>query len=749
MALTQAIPITRHPYADGSYKKMLIDGNWVDAASGKRFETHNPATGELLATVAEGDAEDVNRAVAAARRAFEGPWSKVKPFERQALLLKLADLVEKNFEELSQLDTLDMGAPNSRTRGNKLRVLGMLRYYAGQATALHGETIENSLPGEIFSYTLKEPVGVVGAIIPWNGPLAASVWKIGPAIATGCTVILKPAEEAPLTSLRLGELAMEAGIPPGVVNVVPGYGETAGAALASHPDVDKVAFTGSHVTGQSIVKASAGNLKRVSLELGGKSPDIVFADADLDAAVPGAAMAVFANSGQICSAGTRLFVESKVYDEFVGRVAECGKKLQVGNGLDPNTQIGPLVSAQQMERVSGYLALDQKEGAKALAGGAPLTEGALSKGYFVPPTVFANVQDNMRIAQEEIFGPVISAISFKDTDKLIQRANATTFGLGSGVGTKDVSKAHPAATRAWQTAKVFELHTFVILEGALAGYPLTDVRAILYDGKYHDVDSSEMSFKIAGREALKSGDHFLLAMHEFPDGDALGSSLGLFCALGEMGKERGDERGGTRAPLPQRHRRTAAQRAAVAPAIPARAARDAAGPSGDWSPPGVALDRAAGAGAAARVRGRGDGVRRGRCDRRQQPAAEYPRPQCRGNSDLRRRRIHLDREPRRRRDRAAGGGRRRSRWLSRRRLVRRRDGCPADLPRRAPLVREANERDRPEDRRSEVDRPRREGVRGGGRHDPPGRTGCGCPPDSRPSLLLLGRRKHLAGERDR
>ena len=396
----------------------------------------------MLATVAEGDAEDINRAVAAARRAFEGPWSKVKPFERQALLLKLADLVEKNFEELSQLDTLDMGAPISRTRGNKLRVLGMLRYYAGQATALHGETIENSLPGEIFSYTLKEPVGVVGAIIPWNGPLGASIWKIGPAIATGCTVILKPAEEAPLTSLRLAELVLEAGIPPGVVNVVPGYGETAGAALASHPGVDKVAFTGSHITGQSIIRASAGNLKRVSLELGGKSPDIVFADADLDAAVPGAAMAVFANSGQICSAGTRLFVENKVYDEFVGRVAEFGKKLKVGNGIDPNTQIGPLVSKQQMDRVSDYLSIGAKEGAKAMAGGAPLTEGALSKGYFVPPTVFANVQDNMRIAQEEIFGPVISAISFKDTDELIQRANATTFGLGSGVWTTNVSKAH-------------------------------------------------------------------------------------------------------------------------------------------------------------------------------------------------------------------------------------------------------------------------------------------------------------------
>src|SRR5882724_8808079 len=328
MAQAQPISINRHPYADGGHKKMLIDGKWLDAASGKTFESRNPATGELLATVAEGDAEDINRAVAAARKAFEGTWSKVKPFERQAILLRLAELVEKNFDELSALDTLDMGAPLMRTRATKQRVLGMLRYYAGKATSIVGETIENSLPGDIFSYTLKEPIGVVGAIIPWNGPLGASVWKIGPALATGCTVVLKPAEEAPLTSLRLGELCMEAGVPAGVVNVVPGFGETAGAALASHPGVDKVAFTGSHVTGQSIVKASAGNLKRVSLELGGKSPDIVFADADLDAALPGAAMAVFANSGQICSAGTRLFVEHQVYEEFTGRVAEFAKSLR-------------------------------------------------------------------------------------------------------------------------------------------------------------------------------------------------------------------------------------------------------------------------------------------------------------------------------------------------------------------------------------------------------------------------------------
>src|SRR6202011_4815396 len=234
-AVTQAIPITRHPYADGSYKKMLIDGKWVDAASGKTFESHNPATGELLATVAEGDAEDINRAVAAARAAFEGPWSRFKPYERQALLLKIADLVEKHYDELSMLDTLDMGAPVTRTRGTKQRVLGMLRWYAGMATAIHGETIENSLPGEYFSYTLKEPIGVVGAIIPWNGPLGASIWKIGPALATGCTVGLKPAEEAPLTSLRLGELILEAGVPPGVVNIVPGYGRPPGSHLRRIP----------------------------------------------------------------------------------------------------------------------------------------------------------------------------------------------------------------------------------------------------------------------------------------------------------------------------------------------------------------------------------------------------------------------------------------------------------------------------------------------------------------------------------
>ncbi len=435
----------RHPFLIGQPKRLLIDGKWVEAASGRTFDTLNPSTGAVLASVAEGDAEDINRAVAAARRAFDGPWRKARPFERQTLLLRLADLVEQHFEELAALDTLDMGAPISRTRASRLRALGMLRFYAGQATAIHGETIENSLPGDYVSFTLKEPVGVVGAIIPWNGPLTATIWKIGPALATGCTVVLKPAEEAPLTPLRLAELCQEAGVPPGVVNVVTGHGETAGAALAAHPDVDKVAFTGSHLTGQKIVQASAGNLKRVSLELGGKSPDVVFADADLDAAVPGAGMAVFANSGQICSAGTRLFVEQKIYEEFTARVAEYGKTLRVGNSSNPDTQVGPLVSPEQLDRVTGYLAIGRQEGARSLSGGERLTEGDLAQGWFVPPTVFADVRDEMRIAQEEIFGPVISAIPFTDVDEVVERANRTSFGLGSGVWTQNVSKAHQLA----------------------------------------------------------------------------------------------------------------------------------------------------------------------------------------------------------------------------------------------------------------------------------------------------------------
>jgi len=431
----------KHPFIDGKRKQMLIGGQWRDALSGKTFKSISPSTGKPIAEIADAGAEDIDLAVKAARQAFETTWRKVKPLDRQAILLAAADLFEKRYEEFAWLDTIDYGGPISRTRSGQRRHVGLLRYYAAQAVNLHGETIENSLPGEFLTYTLKEPVGVVGAITPWNGPIGNSIWKIGPALAAGCTVVLKPSEHASLSTLMFGQLMLDAGLPPGVLNIVTGAGE-AGAAIAAHPGIDKVSFTGSTATGQAIVRASAGNLKRLSLELGGKSPNIVFADADLDAAAPGSAMAVFANSGQICSAGTRLFVERPIYDEFVERVSAIGKATKVGDVFDPETVMGPLVSEGQLKRVCGYLDAGRNEGARVLAGGARLQDSDLAAGYFVPPTVFGDVRDDMKIAREEIFGPVISAIPFDSVEEVVGRGNATSFGLGAGVWTKDLSKAH-------------------------------------------------------------------------------------------------------------------------------------------------------------------------------------------------------------------------------------------------------------------------------------------------------------------
>jgi phenylacetaldehyde dehydrogenase len=420
--------------------KLLIDGEWVDAKSGETFPVLDPATGEVFAHAAAGDAADIDLAVRAARRAFEeGPWSSMTPGERARLLLRLADALEANADELAVLESRDNGMPVMIARYGAVAMSAeSLRYHAGWATKLGGETPPNST--KVFAFTVREPVGVIGQIVPWNMPLAMAVGKVAAALSVGCTVILKPAEQTPLSALRLGQLIQEVGIPPGVVNVVTGFGETAGAALVAHPDVDKIAFTGSTSVGKAIVHAATGNLKRVTLELGGKSPVIIFPDADLERATAAAANGIFFNTGQVCAAGSRLFVHKSIFDKVLDGVVAAAKKLKIGPGMDPSNQMGPVVSAEQLERVTGYIHAGAEKGAEVLSGDQTLSDS----GYFVRPTVLANVNRDMSVYREEIFGPVLCAMPF-DTDdlgKIAQLANDTSYGLSSSIWTRDITTAH-------------------------------------------------------------------------------------------------------------------------------------------------------------------------------------------------------------------------------------------------------------------------------------------------------------------
>ena len=423
-------------------QQLLIDGKRQAAASGRYFETLNPATEDVLAEVAEADAADADIAVQSSRRAFETVWGQMRAADRGRILINLADLLRKHQGELVELESLDAGKPISAVQRQDLpAAIDTLTYYAGWADKINGQVIP-ARP-DALTYTMREPLGVVAAIIPWNFPLMIGMWKIAPALACGCTVVLKPAEITPLTALRVGELALEAGLPAGVLNVIPGFGKTVGNALVNHPDVDKVTFTGSPTVGREILRGSAGNLKRVTLELGGKSANVIFGDADLDAAAKAAGSGIFFNTGQVCSAGSRVLAHESVYDEVVARLAERAAKVRIGDPQEGGTSMGPVVSEVQMNRVLGYIDIGVKEGASLVTGGSRVGD----RGYFVAPTVFANVQHEMRISQEEIFGPVVSVIKFRDEEEALRLANGTNYSLAAGVWSRDIGRVHHFAKK--------------------------------------------------------------------------------------------------------------------------------------------------------------------------------------------------------------------------------------------------------------------------------------------------------------
>ena len=440
------IPHNIQPFLSGT-KQLLIDGQWQNAVDSTSFEVINPATTNAIANVAHGKAADIELAIQAARKAFDsGPWSKMGPSQRGKLIWKIGDLIEQHTEELAQLETIDNGKPYAVAKAADIPLAAdIFRYMAGWCTKIEGNTIPIDVPytpaTQYHAFTLKEPVGVVGQIIPWNFPLLMAAWKLAPALAAGCTIILKPAEQTPLSALRLGELIQEAGIPDGVVNIVTGFGD-AGAALAADDRVDKVAFTGSTEVGKKIVQAAAGNLKKVTLELGGKSPNIILKDADLDSAITGAANAIFFNHGQCCCAGSRLYVASEIFDDVCSGVSEQAKKISLGDGFDETTQMGPLVSKEQFDRVTGFLDRGCNSGAEAVCGGDSPSN---LEGYFVNPTLLVNTDESMEVVKEEIFGPVVVAMPFDNSADLIQRANDTTYGLAAGVWSKDITAAHRIA----------------------------------------------------------------------------------------------------------------------------------------------------------------------------------------------------------------------------------------------------------------------------------------------------------------